>query len=117
MSLELVLAGLFPPRMEQIWSPAFLNWQPVPYNYFPVDKDQVLVGTRCPNYLKLYKEYQRGAKQQNENDKYRDVFNYISQNTGLNITQFSQVYNLYFGLSTEVKIKLSHICITFHFFS
>lgn len=32
-SLELVLAGLWPPSSSQIWN-ALLPWQPIPYNYF-----------------------------------------------------------------------------------
>lgn len=31
MSLELLLAGLWPPVEDQIWNQA-LNWQPIPFN-------------------------------------------------------------------------------------
>lgn len=39
-SLELLLAGLWPPQGSQIWS-CDLPWQPIPYNY--VDKKHDLV--------------------------------------------------------------------------
>lgn len=31
----------------------------------------------------------------------KEVFQYISENSGLNVTSYREVYNLYFGLSTE----------------
>lgn len=41
MSLELVLAGLFPPLSPlQKWD-ADLNWQPIPYNYAPQGTEEV----------------------------------------------------------------------------
>lgn len=40
MSLELVLASLFPPRGKEIWLPG-LNWQPIPYNYREIKNDAV----------------------------------------------------------------------------
>lgn len=40
MSLLLVLASLFPPKGIEVWKFG-LNWQPVPYNYAPMDKDKV----------------------------------------------------------------------------
>lgn len=40
MSLELVHASLFEPKNVEKWKMG-LNWQPVPYNYAPTDKDKV----------------------------------------------------------------------------
>jgi hypothetical protein len=39
-SLQLVLAGLFPPVEEQIWETG-LNWQPIPFSTLPLDQDPV----------------------------------------------------------------------------
>lgn len=41
MSLQLVLAGLFPPTESQIWEKQ-LPWQPIPFNYNPKYHDKVL---------------------------------------------------------------------------
>lgn len=41
MSLQLVLAGLFPPAETQIWEKELL-WQPVPFNYLPKYQDKVI---------------------------------------------------------------------------
>lgn len=77
-SLELVLAGLFPPRSEQIWNQA-LMWQPVPYNYVSRNEDKILLGVSCPNYLSLYEKVQASLEMKNEYKKFRKVFNYISR--------------------------------------
>ncbi|XP_015835032.2 venom acid phosphatase Acph-1 [Tribolium castaneum] len=102
MSLELALAGLFPPRGEEVWN-YWLNWQPVPYNYVPQANDNVLLGTLCPNFVKKTKEYLQSGREQTELSKYREVLDYISENAGINVTSFLDVYSLYFGLTTEAE--------------
>lgn len=42
MSLQLVLAGLWPPKRFQKWDP-ILNWQPIPYLYDNIKEDRVSV--------------------------------------------------------------------------
>ncbi|CAG9762419.1 unnamed protein product [Ceutorhynchus assimilis] len=104
-SLELALAGLFPTKNEQIWNPDIL-WQPVPYNYLPRSEDKVLLGVLCPNFLKEYDEVERSLEYRNKLKKFRKVFNYVAKNSGLNVTTFQHIYNLYFGLSTEEEYGL-----------
>ncbi|CAH1286491.1 unnamed protein product [Diabrotica balteata] len=99
-SLELVLASLFKPKYTDVWNWA-LGWQPVPYNYYPVDQDPVLMGINCPRYQVLYKDLVNSAKWKAIFKKYQTQFDYISKNSGLNVTTFQEVYNMYFGLSTE----------------
>lgn len=41
MSLQLVLASLFPPRGHAIWEENNLEWQPIPFNYWPIREDHV----------------------------------------------------------------------------
>lgn len=40
ISMQLVLAGLFPPKSVQIWQEHF-NWQPVDYEFLPRHLDVV----------------------------------------------------------------------------
>lgn len=42
MSLQLVLAGLYPPIGDQIFETG-LYWQPIPYNFVPRNQDNVSV--------------------------------------------------------------------------
>lgn len=60
-------------------------------------------------------EYVQSEKGQSEIAEYKDVFNYIGNNSGLNITKFQDLYNLYFGVSTEVGIFIKKIFLQ-HFF-
>ncbi|KAG5895628.1 hypothetical protein JTB14_017737 [Gonioctena quinquepunctata] len=105
MSLQLVLAGLFPPRREDMFSDDFF-WQPVPFNYLPRPEDKVLLGVLCPNYLDLYNRYTLSSKVQEKIRSNRRIFDYISTHSGLNVTKFQDVYQLYFGLSTEQEYGL-----------
>lgn len=41
MSLQLVLASLFPPRGHAVWEENNLEWQPIPFNYWPIREDHV----------------------------------------------------------------------------
>uniref|UniRef100_V5I8W2 acid phosphatase n=2 Tax=Anoplophora glabripennis TaxID=217634 RepID=V5I8W2_ANOGL len=100
MSLQLVLAGLFPPQEDSMWKDG-LYWQPVPYNYHQRHQDKVLLGTLCPKYLELYDEVSNSAEMLEEFAKFKETFDYISEHTGLKVTRFYDVYNLYFGISTE----------------
>lgn len=47
MSLQLVLAGLFPPTSEQIWNKEIL-WQPIPIIRQPIEDDHILRPGVCP---------------------------------------------------------------------
>lgn len=61
------------------------------------------MGIECPTYLKEYDENRYSDKQQAVFQNYRDIFEYISENSGLNVTSFQEIYNMYFGISTEVS--------------
>lgn len=52
MSLQLVLAALFPPVGEQIWNPALL-WQPVSVDSIPSEKDFLLFPQGCSLYGRI----------------------------------------------------------------
>lgn len=47
MSLQLVLAGLYPPTKGQIWNPNLL-WMPIPTHYVPDEVAITLNFQYCP---------------------------------------------------------------------
>ena len=50
-SLQLVLAGLYPPSHTSLEWNKNLNWLPIPYDYQPLNEDTLLlVRTACPRY-------------------------------------------------------------------
>lgn len=50
MTLQLVLASLYPPESVQKWNPD-LNWQPIPFIYEKKARDWLLWPTNCPKYV------------------------------------------------------------------
>jgi Histidine acid phosphatase. len=50
MSTMLFLAGLFPPKGDQVWNPNLL-WQPIPLNYETMKYDRVRNGDQWKNYV------------------------------------------------------------------
>lgn len=73
---------------------------------FSEEYDSVLYGISCPYYLELYDELHTTPDVLAEYAEYQEVFDYISENSGLNVTIIQDVYDLYFGLSTEEEYGL-----------
>ncbi|XP_058790322.1 venom acid phosphatase Acph-1-like isoform X2 [Phymastichus coffea] len=53
MTLQLVLAGLFPPTKELRWNPK-LDWMPIAYSYSPTELDALLKSQLTKKFYKLY---------------------------------------------------------------
>ncbi|KAL3862397.1 hypothetical protein ACJMK2_008366 [Sinanodonta woodiana] len=57
MSVDCVLAGLFPPDSAQKWIQT-LNWQPIPVHTVPVNEDYLLsTDSDCPNWGGLHSKF------------------------------------------------------------
>ena len=56
MSAMSNLAGLYPPKGNQIWNPNLL-WQPIPVHTRPLADDNLLSShAKCPKFKQLYEE-------------------------------------------------------------
>lgn len=102
MSLELFLAGLFPPSPKLTWKKD-LNWQPIPYNYinFP---DEIFLYFSCPNvndYINHLKDLPQ-IKALSRDTK--NVSNYIKLHAGLG--NLNDMFLLYFTLKTQDEFGL-----------
>ncbi|XP_076234090.1 venom acid phosphatase Acph-1 [Calliopsis andreniformis] len=94
LSLQLVLAGLFPPSEKQTWNPR-LPWIPASTFFVPFKDDNLLFSYHCPRYEE---EYAKFLKQPSTHDilkKYRNVMNYLTQHSGKPINTTAEVANLY----------------------
>ncbi|XP_056648742.1 venom acid phosphatase Acph-1-like [Diorhabda sublineata] len=106
MSLQLVLAGLFPPDENDEFAKQIGYWQPVPYNYLPSNQDSLLLPLACPNWLVETNNLMQTEPIKASLKKYEKVFEYLKQKTGGNISTFFDVFLLYYGLRTQKEFGL-----------
>lgn len=107
MSLQLVLAGLFKPKdTPNEWNKR-LNWQPVPIESEPLDKDTLLlVRTSCPRYHEALEQVLTSEPVKSEIDQYRSMMEELTVLTGMNISVPDDVQSLYSTLRTEEEYGL-----------
>ncbi|XP_053597176.1 venom acid phosphatase Acph-1-like [Microplitis demolitor] len=106
MSLELVLAGLFPPTGKQIWNP-HLPWIPVSTVSVPNEQDSLLFPHHCPEYIKEYKNFLGQGIAKNMINKHKEVMKYLTDNTGKQVDQTSAVYYLYNLFNEQIAQNLT----------
>lgn len=102
ISLQLLLAGLFPPKGTSLeWSKE-LNWLPILFSYEELDKDTLLlVRTPCPRYHEALENVLSNdvTKALDEN---KILFEDLTKITGLEIKTPDDVQSLYSTLKAEV---------------
>lgn len=103
MSLQLVLASLFPPRDAQKWNNR-LNWQPIPTYYLPSDKDTIFYGSKCNENRDMFNKFKKTDNFISTMSNYTSLIGYVANKTGLNIPSFYPLLKLYFNLVSEVSI-------------
>ncbi|XP_011308148.1 venom acid phosphatase Acph-1 [Fopius arisanus] len=94
MSLQLVIAGLFPPSEEQLWNPR-LPWLPVSTVFTPSERDGLLFPHHCPEYVKEYRKFLSRDNIQEIIRKYKEPMDYLTKYTGKSVDRTSAVYYLY----------------------
>lgn len=104
MSLQLVLAALYPPKGTALQWNENLNWQPIPYNYQELEDDTLLlVRKNCPRY---HEELERVMTEDSEvrrhADQFAEMYEELSNITGLSIKTPDDIQSLYSTLKAEV---------------
>lgn len=102
MSASATLAGLFPPKGNQVWS-VDLQWQPIPIHTRPVEVDPFLSdgGFPCPAYDYYYSKMLRSEAFRRSDDTYRPMYKLLSENTGKVIDNPQKLRMLYDTLTIE----------------
>lgn len=118
-SLQLVLASLYPPTGDTIWNEE-VKWQPIPYNSFTLEDDEVvtfiiifsakiirsilqILATAFGSqyFLKSYQEhFEKEGKRVLEG--YEELLTYLRENAGGDFKTTRSAWFLHATLSTEV---------------
>lgn len=86
MSAMSNLAGLYPPKDNQIWN-ADLMWQPIPVHTVPLEDDNIIGNhANCPRYKKLGEQVNDLPEIRQIVAENEGVFKYVSENSGRNMT-------------------------------
>ncbi|XP_015179982.1 PREDICTED: venom acid phosphatase Acph-1-like [Polistes dominula] len=84
VSLQLVLAGLFPTKNVQIWNDNLL-WQPIPTKYVPRVYDNLFLTHECPRFSDELKTILEYTEIKEELASFDDLNIELSKYTGRNV--------------------------------
>ncbi|XP_071563080.1 uncharacterized protein [Temnothorax nylanderi] len=105
MSLQLVLASLFPPTSVQRWNPV-LNWQPIPTSYTPRVEDSIFLAIGCPQSLNEYSRILNSTEGQLLTTQFQDSMDSLTKLTGKKIETLKELYLLYSTFAAESSLGL-----------
>lgn len=105
MSLQLVLASLFPPRNVQRWN-SILNWQPIPASYASRIDDNIILPDECPQYLEEYNRIINSPEGQRKISQFKVLMSNLTKLTGKRIETVEDLYYLYQTFVAESSLGL-----------
>lgn len=106
MSAEANLAGLYPPKNDQIWDPS-IPWQPIPVHTTPELEDNLLSMKKvCPKYNTLLSQLFKTDYFQNISRINHDLYVFLTKYTGTQIDTLEKLEFIYNTLYIESSNKL-----------
>jgi prostatic aicd phosphatase len=107
MTLQLVLAGLYPPKGTALEWNKELNWMPIPYDYEPLNQDTLLlVRTSCPRYHEELERILNEGDVKKVLEENAALFENLTRITGLETKTPDDVQCLYSTLKAEQEFGL-----------
>ncbi|XP_029673224.1 venom acid phosphatase Acph-1-like isoform X3 [Formica exsecta] len=106
MSLQLMLAGLYPPDTIQMWNPD-LPWLAIPTHYVPKRVDMLLKPEGCSIYQTALTEVKKMKEVRDKIAVYKDFFKFLSEKTGLMIEEPLLVYEIHNLLTAQKTMNLT----------
>ncbi|KAL1465170.1 hypothetical protein WDU94_004760 [Cyamophila willieti] len=107
MSTQLMLAGLYPPKGDQMWNPSLL-WQPIPFDYEPLKYDKLLLGRfPCPRYQEELDSVMQSEEVKSILETNRQLLDYVSKQSGMTISSPDDAQSLYSTLKAEKDYGLT----------
>ncbi|KAK9302832.1 hypothetical protein QLX08_005321 [Tetragonisca angustula] len=106
MSLQLVLAGIYPPTLTDS---GYLELSPIPAYYEPLIVDNILCAENCPRYKQEYKKIKATPTIVSTVLENKKLFEYIGENTGIDMTvdPILSTYGLYIFLTTQESLNIT----------
>lgn len=100
MSAQTCLAGLFPPKGDQIWNPK-IDWQPIPIHNQRKSNDYLLLAKgKCDRFNNAMLQY-RNTTEKELLIKYKSLIKYLEKNSGQSLQTIGQISNLHDILHVE----------------
>lgn len=100
-SALLVLAGMLPPKSNEIWNENLL-WQPIPVHVIPRAKDHLIVAEKvCPQLEAALDEYRQTPEIKALLEKHRKLFEHLEKNAGQPIRTLEHLKDLHGVLDVE----------------
>ncbi|XP_012268558.2 prostatic acid phosphatase [Athalia rosae] len=100
MSAEANLAGLYPPYGNQVWDK--VKWLPIPVHTVPELEDNILAGKKeCPRYNLELKKVVNSPEMREINERNKDLYEYVTKNSGNLITSILDIERVYDTLFIE----------------
>ncbi|KAK9876227.1 hypothetical protein WA026_012528 [Henosepilachna vigintioctopunctata] len=105
-SMQLVNAGMWPPKGDQIWGP--LDWQPIPIHSEPLKDDMLLLVRKpCPQYSLEQIRSKDSPEVKEKLEKFRPTFDAVSKLTGQSMKDFADAEDVYSTLLAEKNFNLT----------
>lgn len=105
MTLQLVLASLYPPETLQKWNPE-LNWQPIPFTYEKKSRDWLLWPTTCPKYIHEYERILKSSEVLAKIENLKPLMNRLTNLTGKEIKSVRDILLVQATLECENSMNL-----------
>lgn len=95
MSVQVNLAGLFPPKKNQVWNSELL-WLPIPIHTTPVTSDNLIAPAipECPSYHKAFDQYVASSEMKMFRETNRPLYEFLSVHTGAEVSHFDDVWSV-----------------------
>ncbi|XP_034485610.1 prostatic acid phosphatase [Drosophila innubila] len=94
MSAQSHLAGLFEPMGDDVWNDQ-IKWQPIPVHTVPEHLDAIIgAKAACPAFDYYLSNLQESSEFKALLERFKDLFSYLSQNTGRVISTFLEAQYL-----------------------